>query len=97
MFASAKKIRNAPFQVKLEWLRHNLEKYRIPWIEAHEKILIDRQNVLFSGIAALEKADLHKELKIIYLDEKVDDAGGLMREWMHMSIKEIFSPELKIF
>jgi hypothetical protein len=29
--------------------------------------------------------------------EKVNDAGGLLREWMHLAIKEIFDETTGIF
>ena len=40
----------------------------------------------------LDKINLRKELKIVFSDEVVEDAGGLLREWMHITIKEIFAP-----
>lgn len=40
-----------------------------------------------SSKVGLAKINLHKELKIKFDDEVVDDAGGLLREWMHMFIK----------
>jgi hypothetical protein len=37
-------------------------------------------------------------VKIVFKDEKLAlDAGGLMREWMNMCIKEIFDPSLGMF
>jgi hypothetical protein len=45
----------------------------------------------------LKNINLRKELKIKFDDEVVDDAGGLLREWMHMFIKQIFSHETSIF
>ena len=41
----------------------------------------------------IENLNPHKEIKIQFDDEKVDDAGGLMREWVHLNIKELFSRE----
>ena len=37
-----------------------------------------------------KKVNMHKEVKIQFIGEKVNDAGGLLREWIHMVIKEIF-------
>lgn len=45
----------------------------------------------------LEKINLRKEIKIQFTDETVDDAGGLLREYMHLALKEIFSPQMGIF
>lgn len=58
-----------------------------------EWLVVDRQNILMTTKTGLEKKDLHKELKIKFSDEKVEDAGGLLREWMHLTVKEIFDPE----
>lgn len=35
----------------------------------------------------IEKLNLYKEIKIQFDDEEVEDAGGLLREWMHLTIK----------
>ena len=35
--------------------------------------------------------NLRKELKIRIDDEEVDDAGGVLREWMHLCMLEIFN------
>lgn len=43
-----------------------------------------------SSISAVSKVNMHKEVKIQFADDKVHDAGGLLREWMHMIIKEMF-------
>lgn len=45
----------------------------------------------------IEKLNLYKEMKIQFDDEEVEDAGGLLREWMHLTIKEIFSADIGIF
>lgn len=58
---------------------------------------MDRWNILFSSLQGLKNLNLYKELKIEFTDEKVDDAGGLLREWMHLCVKEIFSKEAGIF
>jgi hypothetical protein len=33
-------------------------------------------------------------LKIKLSGEEVDDAGGVLREWMHLCVKDIFSSEI---
>lgn len=40
---------------------------------------------------------MHKEVKVDFIGEKVNDAGGLLREWIHMAIKEIFDYNTGIF
>jgi E3 ubiquitin-protein ligase HUWE1 len=48
-------------------------------------------------LQGLRSINLHKELKIQFTDEKVQDAGGLLREWMHLCVKDIMSKETGIF
>ena len=44
-----------------------------------------------SSIQQLEHINLRKELKIKFNNQEVDDAGGVLREWMNLAIKEIFN------
>ena len=36
-------------------------------------------------------------MKIEFVGEKVNDAGGLLREWIHMVFKEVFDDTTGIF
>ena len=59
---------------------------------------MDRGNLLMSSHAQFESLNFHKEVKIVFGDEKeASDAGGLLREWMNLCINEIFNPELHLF
>jgi hypothetical protein len=40
---------------------------------------------------------LHKEIKIFYVNEVAQDAGGLMREWVTELTKALFSDETGLF
>jgi E3 ubiquitin-protein ligase HUWE1 len=40
-----------------------------------------------TSIMAASKVNMHKEVKVQFADDKVNDAGGLLREWMHMITK----------
>jgi hypothetical protein len=57
---------------------------------------IEKTNVLMSSLVAYPKVNMHKEVKIEFIGDKVNDAGGLLREWIHMVIKEIFDQETGI-
>jgi hypothetical protein len=37
---------------------------------------------------------MRKELKIKLSGEEVDDAGGVLREWMHLCAKDIFNSDI---
>lgn len=91
---SVEQIQNGYFQEKMTWLRFQCEKLRVSWEHGCEVIIVDRQNVLMSSIQQMEKINLRKEIKIQFDGEEVDDAGGVMREWMNMACKEIFNFEM---
>jgi hypothetical protein len=57
---------------------------------------IEKTNVLMSSLVAYPKVNMHKEVKIEFIGDKVNDAGGLLREWIHMVIKELFDQETGI-
>jgi E3 ubiquitin ligase SMURF1/2/E3 ubiquitin-protein ligase NEDD4 len=40
---------------------------------------------------------LHKEIKIFYVGEVAQDAGGLMREWITELTKTMFSEDIGLF
>jgi E3 ubiquitin-protein ligase HUWE1 len=40
-----------------------------------------------SSFVEYKKVNMYKEVKIQFLEEKTNDAGGLLREWIHMVIK----------
>jgi E3 ubiquitin-protein ligase HUWE1 len=80
-------IKHAKFTEKLAWFRYNLEELRISWEQGCQTLKVDRWNILFSSLDGLKGINCYKELKIQFTDEKVDDAGGLLREWMHLCVK----------
>lgn len=57
---------------------------------SQKRMEIHTDNVLLTSLTAIELVDLHKEVKISINGDKVQDAGGLLREWVHMITKEIF-------
>jgi hypothetical protein len=59
-------------------------------ILSQKRMEIHTDNVLLTSLTAIELVDLHKEVKISINGDKVQDAGGLLREWVHMITKEIF-------
>ena len=48
---------------------------------------IEKSNVLMSSLIESKRVNMYKEVKIEFIGDKVNDAGGLLREWMHMVIK----------
>lgn len=53
--------------------------------------------MLMTSLIEYKKVNMHKEVKIQFIGEKVNDAGGLLREWIHMVIKEVFDDSTGIF
>jgi E3 ubiquitin-protein ligase HUWE1 len=49
-----------------------------------------------SSLVEYPKVNMHKEVKIEFIGDKVNDAGGLLREWIHMVVKEIYDQETGI-
>jgi hypothetical protein len=45
----------------------------------------------------MNSVNLHKEIKVEFVGDKVNDAGGLLREWMTLISKEIFNPNTGLF
>ena len=58
---------------------------------------IEKTNVLMSSLIHAKKVNMHKEVKIQFINDKVNDAGGLLREWMHLVINEMFGEHTGIF
>jgi E3 ubiquitin-protein ligase HUWE1 len=40
---------------------------------------------------------MHKEVKVDFVGDKVQDAGGLLREWLLLLFKELTHPNLGLF
>lgn len=51
---------------------------------------IEKNNVLMCSLIQSKKVNMYKEVKIEFVGDKVNDAGGLLREWMHLVINEMF-------
>jgi hypothetical protein len=63
-------------------------------------IPIERKNILrdsFEQFRTTTDLDLRRDVRIHFLDEVSQDAGGLMREWLSILIEELFDPELHLF
>lgn len=76
---SEAEVRGKDFQTKLCWFRANLEDLRVSWHDGCDILKVDRLNLLMSSKVAVQKMNLHREIKIQFDDEEVEDAGGLLR------------------
>ena len=63
-------------------------------------ILVERCHFLrdsFEQFKTSTDLDLRKQIKIYFVDEICQDAGGLIREWFTTLIKELFNPSFGLF
>lgn len=58
---------------------------------------INQENLLIDSMNEAKKVNMLKEVKINFKGEKVNDAGGLLREWTFILIKEIFNLQTGVF
>jgi E3 ubiquitin-protein ligase HUWE1 len=86
MAYNPEQISTLSFQEKSAWFRFNLEKLRISWMKGADFMHIEKNNVLMSSLIESKKVNMYKEVKIEFVGDKVNDAGGLLREWMHLVI-----------
>lgn len=78
-----KSLSTSEERVKL--FRDELEKLRISFVNDSITFVIDRANIIqdtLSQINTTDDFDFHKELKIFFIDEEAQDAGGILREWI---------------
>ena len=70
--------KDGTFEEKVDYLRFDISKKKIDFINGAEKININREKVLENSIEQFEKINPFKELKINFLGEESQDAGGLI-------------------
>lgn len=82
------------FEEKLLWFKIKMDEIRIPWTQGADVIKISSiENILTDSLEFLDKINFHRETKIEFSDEKVLDAGGVIREWIRIVLKLIFEKE----
>jgi len=95
-----KSIKNQPYRAKLEWIREKLSSLKIHWTQEYIKLRVSRDNLLeesFLQIVSFDNEDMRKEFQIGFEGELAQDAGGLLKEWLTILIKELFSGEMGLF
>lgn len=95
---SIESAKELSFEDKKKWLKLQMDKIRIPWVCGADYLTISHKTVLESALKNMRKVHLHKEVKIVFDEEKnVNDAGGLLREFVHLILTETFSSEKELF
>jgi len=86
------------FVDKEKWFKIQTDKFRIPWTYGADYLEISEYKLLETTLKNIKKVNLHKEVKIVFEEEKkVNDAGGLLREFIHLICKDIFKAEKELF
>lgn len=88
---------NLSFDNKIKQFRKHLETHKVSWTEGCCYLNLTRHSILETSITQWNKIDPKKELKINFKGEVSNDAGGLIREWFTVVLKEIQDPARGLF
>ncbi|CAK71950.1 unnamed protein product (macronuclear) [Paramecium tetraurelia] len=86
---SVQDIKNRSFPEKQMWFNLQLEKFRIPWQLGSDKLNVNYNDLLQSSLTSARNVNVYKEVKVVFQNDKVQDAGGLLREWLTLIFKEM--------
>ena len=89
--------KDGTFEEKVDYLRFDISKKKIDFINGAEKLNINREKVLENSMEQFSKVNPFKELKIIFIGEESHDAGGLIREWLTILFKKILDKDTGLF
>ena len=89
--------KDGTFEEKVDYLRFDIAKKKIDFINGAEKLKINRDKVLEDSMKQFDTINLFKELKIIFLGEESHDAGGLIREWLTILFQKILDKDTGLF
>ena len=84
------------FEEKLQTLRNHLMVMKVDWRDAHCRMELNREHVLNESMKQFATIDPYKELKISFKGEVSYDAGGIIREWFTVLLKELQSADKSI-
>ena len=85
------------FEQKVESFRVKIKPYKLDFTEGACFLKVNREDIIKSSMTGIKKLDLRKELKIDFIGEICQDAGGLIREWLTVLFKEILDPKQELF
>ena len=88
---------NGTFEEKVDYLRFDISKKKVDFINGAEKLKINRDKVLEDSMEQFKYINLFKELKIIFVGEESHDAGGLIREWLTILFQKILDSKTGMF
>ena len=86
-----------PFEDKVEIFKNAIHQLKVDWRKGSDYININRENIIDMSIDQFKLINLYKELKINFIGEVNQDAGGLIREWFTVLFKELQSEKINLF
>ena len=89
--------KDGTFEEKVDYLRYDISKKKIDFINGAEKLNINREKVLENSMEQFELINPFKELKIIFIGEESQDAGGLIREWLTILFSTVLDEKAGLF
>lgn len=85
------------FRYKQIWFNKKLDSERISFHKGSNVLIISREEAISDSMETFNVFDLRKELKVNFKNETTEDAGGMMREWFTIIMKELLNENLGIF
>lgn len=85
------------FDDKVMIFKELLQKLKIDWRKGSENININREEIITQSMTQFKSINPYKELKINFIGEVNQDAGGLIREWLTVLFQELLSEKMKLF
>ncbi len=70
---------------RIGYFRRELQKNRVSFLEDSLTLVIDRENIIehtLNQISSTDGFSFHKEIKIFFVGEEAQDAGGVLKEWI---------------
>ena len=90
-----------PEDEKRIWFKYNMKKLSGQFAFDHPiTLVINRDNALeetLNQFDTVEDINLQGNLKIFFIDEEADDAGGVIWEWINILVQELFDQEEPYF
>lgn len=93
-FKTPKGKENLSFDSILFNLKTKIQYIKKDWRNGSCNINVNRYNLISDSLSQLKSVDIFKELKINFLGEISQDAGGIIREWLNILVKELESDKL---
>ena len=93
-------VRNLPTEEKRVWLYSKFEEIKNEFEKESVILIVDRNFILRDSLEQLNTVtdlDLRKDIKIHFIDEEAQDAGGLIKEWFSSVFEELLSDKLNLF